>query len=182
MVVVAFEGDCLCDRHSGFPFWDFCFVSCKPSDERTNGRKNKRSNKRTSCFGVATGSPCGSACRPLCCPTRKGATDNKVWFSANQKFIPLIVRDAISFFCRARRSHNHRFASADAFKLSRTTSNKEAMPPGAYLVASGSDDPDFHGVTFRLDGDRWLVTAFACNYSNFSGRTKIRRKYFMVII
>ena len=148
MVVVAFEGDCLCDRHSGFPFWDFCFVSCKPSDERTNGRKNKRSNKRTSCFGVATGSPCGSACRPLCCPTRKGATDNKVWFSANQKFTPLIVRDTIAVLWRARWPYDHRFAFADTLGPPRTTRNKEAMPPGTYLIVSGSDVPDFHGVIF----------------------------------
>ena len=113
------------------------------------------------------------------------------------------MRDAIAVLWRARRSYDHRFAFADALGPSHTKTNKEAMPLGTHLIVSRSDDPDFHGVAFfapqlssrpprssdlvrkrsgRLDGDRWLVTAFACNYSNFSGRTKIRRKYFMVII
>ena len=111
--MVACAGDCLRDCHSGLPFWDFYFVSRKPSD------------------------------------ARKEATDNQVWFSANQKLIPLIVRDAIAILWRARRSYNHCFASADALEPLRTTANKEAAPSGPYLIASGSDDPHFNGVIFQ---------------------------------
>ena len=77
---------------------------------------------------------------------RKGANDNQVWFSTNQKLIPLIVRDAIAVLWRARRSCDHRFAFADALGPSRTTTNKEATPPGTYIS---------HCIRVRRTGFSW---------------------------
>ena len=97
----------------------------------------------------------------------------------------LILRDAITACWRAWRPSDHWcFAFADALGPSHAITNKEAMPPDTYLIVSGSYEPDFHGVTFRhaaiicstsalvrilsakrserLNGDRRLVTAFAC--------------------
>ena len=145
---VTFVRDCSRDHHNVFPFWDLCFVSCKII-RRTNEQMNERTNVAIPFrFGAVTGPSRGSACRPLRCHVRKRATQNRVWFSTNQKLIPLIVMDAIAILWGARRSYNRRFASANALEPSRTTTNKEATPPGTYLIASGSDDPDFHGVSF----------------------------------
>ena len=93
----------------------------------------------------------------------------------------------------------------DAFKPSRTTTNKEATPLGTYLIVSGLDEPDFPGVTFcraaivcsapaltrtlsekrpgRLDGYRRLVRLSPVITVTYPYLVlKIRRKYFMVII
>ena len=62
LVVVAFAGDCLRDRHSRFPFWDSFLFHVKLSDEQTNKQT------RLFCFVLATPWVArGSVHSPLCC-------------------------------------------------------------------------------------------------------------------
>ena len=83
---------------------------------RTNERADGRTNKQNFCVGVATDLSRGSVHRPQRCCAGKGATQDWVRFSANQKLIPLTVRYAILVLWRARRSYDNRFAFANALE------------------------------------------------------------------
>ena len=141
----------------------FCATS---SDEQTGGWKNEQTNEH---FVLAS-----SLVYPVVlCVVSCAVTHERGWlnidfvFLANQKLIPLIVRDAIAVLWYARRSCGNRFASADALELLSATTNKETTPPGAYLIASGSDNPDFYSVTFCRAA---IVSSAPCARPILSGR------------
>ena len=177
-----------------FHIGTFILIHAKQSNKRTNGQTNAAVPFR---LGAVTDLSCGSAHRPPRCHARKGATRNWVWFSTKPKIHFWFWGVPLRLCWCAWRPYDHRLAFTDALGPSHATMNKEASPPGTFLIVSGSDNRDFHGMTFRcativcsapapvrtlstkrsgrLDGDRRPVTAFACNYSDLSIVLNIRR-------
>ena len=116
-------------------------------NEQTDERTNEQMNERL-VLALPRVYPAVPRVVPFAVPRKRGRLTNQVLFSTNQKLIPLILRDAIAVLWRTRRSSKHRFVFTNALGPSRSTTNKEATPPGTYLIVSGSDNPDLHGVTF----------------------------------
>ena len=131
----------------GFPFWDFCFVSCKSSDERTNGRTKRQTNER---FALASPRvrPAVPRVAPCAVPREEGRLMIKLG-SQQPKNHSSDCEGCLAACLRERRSCDHHFAFADALEQRAQQRTKEATPPRTYLILSGPNDHDFDGVTFR---------------------------------
>ena len=131
----------------GFPFWDFCFVSCKSSDERTNGRTKRQTNER---FALASPRvrPAVPRVAPCAVPREEGRLMIKLG-SQQPKKHSSDCEVCLAACLRERRTHDDHFAFADAFEQRARRRTKEATPPSTYLIVSGSDDPDLDDATFR---------------------------------
>ena len=121
----------------------FCFVRNNPTNEQTN--------KQTGLFRFVLASqrihPAAQRIVLHAVTHERGKLEIEFGFRQNQKLI-WFWGMPLRFCWRAWRSYDHRFAFADALGPSRATTNKKAMPPGTYLIVYGSDDPDFHSMTF----------------------------------
>ena len=92
-----FAGDYLRDRHSGFPFWDFYFILCKPFNERTNKRTDGQTNEQTNgrfVLALPRIYPAVLRIVPYAIARERGRLGMELGFQQNQKLI-LILRDAI---------------------------------------------------------------------------------------
>ena len=194
--MVAFAGDCLRDRHTGFSFWGFCFVSCKIL-QQTNKGKNKQTNAAVPfCLGVARDSSCGSVHCPPRCHVRRGRLKIEFGFRQTKNSF-LILKDAITAllvcvavvrppFCvrgYARTiARNNEQGGNTSWHLSHCIRVRRPGFQWRDILSRHNRLLGLRARAFssakglgRLAGECWLVMAFACNYSDLFVVLKIRR-------
>ena len=140
-------------RH-GFPFWDFCFVLCKSSDERTNGRTKRQTTERFA-LALPRARPAVPRVAPCAVPRETGRLMIKLG-SQQPKNHSSDCEGCLAACLRERRSCDHHFAFADALEQRAQQRTKEATPPRTYLILSGSNDHGFRWRDISSRRDRFV--------------------------
>ena len=137
-----------------FPFWDFCFVSCKLSDERTNGRTKRQTNER---FALASPRVHPAVPRVIPCAVPREKVRLMIKLGSQQPKNHSSDCEGYPAAClRERWSCDHHFAFADALKQRAQQRTKEATPPRTYLILSGSNDHGFQWRDISSRRDRFV--------------------------
>ena len=141
-----------------FPFWDFCFVSCKLSDERTNGRTKRQTNER---FALASPRVHPAVPRVIPCAVPRGKVRLMIKLgSQHPKNHSSHCEGCLAACLRERWSCDHHFAFADALEQRAQQRTKEATPPRTYLILSGSNAHGFQWRDISSRRDRFVRTRF----------------------